>query len=254
MSNLSEKLYISTIAENAAELARVHGLGLEVAEFTTAYNMDIDFEKWDALVCEKMRGISRFAFHAPYSELCPAAIDPLVVEIAKKRYAQAHALMCGYGINAMIVHSGFVPMLYHESWFEEKSVAFWKEFMSDKPADFRLYLENTLEPSPGMLCAIVNAVDDKRFRLCLDIGHAAYMGVSTPIETWVELALPYLGHAHIHNNYGERDSHNALDDGRIDVRPVIERILETDPNVTFTIESIDAEASVKWLMRSELLS
>ena len=253
MRNLSEKLYISTIADNAAQLAHEYGLGLEVAEFCTAYNMDIDFEKWDALVKEKMRGISRFTFHAPFNELCPAALDPLIVGIAKKRYAQAHALMCGYGIKAMIAHSGFVPMLYHESWFKEKSVVFWKEFMSDKPADFRLYLENMLEPSPGMLCDIVNAVNDKRFRLCLDIGHAAYMGAGTPIKTWVEHTLPYLGHVHIHNNYCERDSHNALDDGRIDVRSVIRRILETVPNVTFTIESIDAKASVKWLKGSELL-
>ena len=253
MRNLSEKLYISTIADNAAELAHEYGLGLEIAEFCTAYNMDIDFEKWDALVHEKMHGISRFTFHAPYNELCPAALDPLIVDVTKKRYAQAYTLMCGYGIKAMIVHSGFVPALYHESWFEEKSVMFWKEFISDKPADFRLYLENMLEPSPRMLCDIVKAVNDKRFRLCLDIGHAAYMGASTPIETWVERTLPYLRHVHIHNNYGEYDSHNVPDDGKIDVRSIIQRILETVTNVTFTIESIDAKASMKWLKESGLL-
>ena len=39
-----EKLYISTIAEDDAELAQKYGLGLEIAEYCTAWNMDEFFD------------------------------------------------------------------------------------------------------------------------------------------------------------------------------------------------------------------
>ena len=38
-----KKFYLSTIAPDAAPLAREHGLGLEIAEFCTAWNMDEKF-------------------------------------------------------------------------------------------------------------------------------------------------------------------------------------------------------------------
>ena len=253
MIDLAGKLYISTIADDAAGLALEYGLGLEITEFCTAYNMDVDFEKWDGIVRRKMRGIGRFTFHAPYNELCPAAIDPLVADVARTRYRQAYVLMRGYGINAMVAHAGFLPVLYHESWFVEKSAVFWKEFLSDKPADFRLYLENMLEPSPDMLCDIIGAVDDERFKLCLDIGHAANSGIDASIEKWIGRTLPYLGHVHLNNNHGDYDSHNALGDGNIDVRSAIRRIAGAAPDVTFTLESAAAGSSIDWLRANSFL-
>ena len=39
-----DQLFLSTIAPDAAEEARRHGLGLEIAEYCTAWNMDEQFE------------------------------------------------------------------------------------------------------------------------------------------------------------------------------------------------------------------
>ena len=50
MKDLRERLYISTTAEDAPALAREHGLGLEIADFCTAYNMDVLFAEKDAAV------------------------------------------------------------------------------------------------------------------------------------------------------------------------------------------------------------
>ena len=215
--------------------------------------MDAGFEEHDARVRNEMQGAGRFIFHAPFNELCPAAIDPLIVEVAKKRYAQAYSLMQGYGIDSMIAHSGFVPTIYFEEWFKEKSVKFWQEFLSDKPGSFRVYLENVLESSPGMLCDIANAVGDERFRLCLDIGHAALMGPDIQVSEWALRMQPFLGHVHLHNNFGSRDTHNALGDGSIDVAAAIRAIAEAAPDVTFTIEASDGASSVEWLKSNGLL-
>jgi len=251
--SLSGKLYISTIADDAAELARKHGLGIEIAEYCTALNMDTGFSRSDARVRNEMRGVERFIFHAPFNELCPAAIDPLIVEIAKKRYAQAYGLMRGYGINKLIVHSGFVPMIYFEDWFIEKSVDFWREFLADKPDGFRLYLENVLESAPRVLADIAAAINDERFQLCLDIGHSAILESDIPITDWAKQMLPFLGHVHLHNNCGKRDTHNALGDGIIDVAAVIRAIMDSAPDVTFTIETSDGMSSIEWLKANVFL-
>ena len=238
---------MSTIASDAAEVAEERGFGLEITEFCTALNMDTDFEKWDAQVRAEISGVERVAFHAPFNELCPAAIDPLIVEVAKKRYGQAYALMSGYGIDNMIVHSGFVPTVYYEDWFAANSVLFWREFLSDKPGGFCVFIENVLEGSPDMLVDIADAVGDDRFRLCLDIGHAAFMGAGVPVLDWVERMAPFLGHVHLHNNYGNADLHNALGDGGVDVAAVIRAVTGAAPDVTFTVESSRVRPSVDWL-------
>ena len=128
MIDISGRLYISTVEDAAAELAREYGLGLEIAEFCTAFNMDTDFETWDDLVKRQMRGVSRFLFHAPFNELCPAAVDSMIAGVAKKRYAQAAALMNSYGINAMVVHSGFMSVLYHETGSRKNRLSFGNGF------------------------------------------------------------------------------------------------------------------------------
>jgi len=253
MIDTAEKLYISTIADDAAELARKFGLGLEIADFCTALNMDTDFDERDTQIRCKINGVGRLILHAPFNELYPSAIDPLIVEVAKKRYAQAYGLMHGYGIGRMVAHSGFLPLIYFEEWFVDKSIKFWREFLSDKPDGFRLYLENVLESSPEMLCRIAADVDDERFRLCLDTGHAVYTGCDTPINEWVERMLPFLGHVHLHSNDGKRDSHNAPGDGIIDAAAVISRITEAAPDVTFAIEARDGKTSVEWLISNGFL-
>jgi len=215
--------------------------------------MDVGFAQIDARVRDEMRGVGRFIFHAPFNELCPAAIDPLIVEVANRRYAQAYDLMCGYGIDKMVVHSGFVPMIYFDVWFKEKSIRFWQDFLSDKPDGFRIYLENVLESTPGMLCDIAAKVGDDRFRLCLDIGHVAHIVSDIPVTYWVKRMLPFLGHVHLHNNHGKRDTHNALGDGNTDIAAVIRMITESAPDATFTIESSDGRACVEWMKSNGFL-
>ena len=38
------KLYLSTIDPEAADIAEAYGIGLELAEYCTAWNMDDEFE------------------------------------------------------------------------------------------------------------------------------------------------------------------------------------------------------------------
>lgn len=242
------RLFLSTVADDAVSTAKEFGLGLELAEFCTASNMDTDFEYWDAIVREKMAGTDRFILHAAFNELCPAAIDPLVYEIAQRRYEQSYALARNYGIKQIVAHSGYVPFVYFKEYFTERSVTFWKRFLSDKPADLFLVLENVLEDTPDMLIDIVKGVNDPRFKLCLDVGHANITKNGVTMDEWTAAVVPYLGHVHLHNNRGWPDAHAALGDGDIDIERLLCIILEGQPMVTLTIEARECKKSVDWLI------
>ena len=49
-----EKLYLSTIASDAVRVAGEYGIGLEIAEYCTAWNMDEKFSSVDGVVKKKL--------------------------------------------------------------------------------------------------------------------------------------------------------------------------------------------------------
>jgi len=245
--------YVSTIAEDASEIAREYGLGLEIAEFCTPYNMDEDFTYWDTLVRKNIQGIAATTLHAPFSELCGAAIDPLVRDVTLHRFEQAYDLALTYGAGRMVVHSGFMPMLYNAGWFTEHLVAFWKGFLQDKDTNCVIVLENVFESEPTMLVDIVQEVNDPRFRLCLDLGHANSSGRTTPLSTWIDAFGPWLSHVHVHNNHGDYDSHLDPGDGSIDMRSVLPQLRGLHGDITFTLECPKAKRAIDWLKQQGLL-
>jgi sugar phosphate isomerase/epimerase len=247
--NIINRLYVSTIAKDAAETAEAYHLGLELTEFCTAANMDECFNVWDEKAREKMKSGGRYILHAPFNELFPAAIDPLVLNITKKRYKQAFDLARSYHIDRMVAHSGYVPFVYFKEYFVWRSVEFWKEYLSDKPAGFHILLENVLEDSPDELISIVRGVNDPRFRLCLDMGHANIARQGITIEDWTKASIPYLGHVHVHNNNGWPDSHGAPDNGEMDMEALLRLIINGAPEATLTLEIRDTcRSSVEWMI------
>ena len=142
-----DQLFLSTIAPDAAEEARRHGLGLEIAEYCTAWNMDEQFETTHAAVTEELTGVGRRLLHAPFSELFPCAVDPKARELAALRYRQAIALARRYDARKIIIHGGFNERLYYPCWYTEQSIVFWKDFLKEDPG-VDIVLENVLEEQP----------------------------------------------------------------------------------------------------------
>ena len=239
------KFYISTIAPDGAEAAREHGLGLEIAEYCTAWNMDDRFPETDAAVREKLEGIPSNVFHAPFNELFPCAIDPKARALAAERYRQAMALAIQYGAEKIVIHGGYSSRIYYPVWYVEQSVEFWKAFLKDAPG-VPIVLENVLEETPDMLLDIVKGVDNPQLKLCLDVGHVnAYSKI--PAMDWLTQWAPYLSHFHIHNNDGSWDSHCALNQGTIPMKALLKKAMALCPDATFTLEVLEAKPSVNWL-------
>ena len=246
-----ENIYLSTIADDASEIAQKYGLGIEIAEYCTAWNMDDAFTATDASVQVKLDGIERKVLHAPFNELFPCAIDRKARALAAERYRQAIELAKRYGSTKVIIHGGYNPWIYYPVWYVEQSIRFWKEFLKEDPG-VEIVLENVLETEPQWLLDIAKGVDDPRLKLCLDIGHVnAYSKI--PLMDWLESWAPYLSHFHIHNNDGSRDQHNALNDGTIPMKDFLLRAEELCPNATFTFELMKDEPSIKWLAENGLI-
>lgn len=246
-----KKLYISTTAPDASRMARQYGLGIEIAEYCTAWNMDEKYHEVHPRVVEAISSVERCTLHAPYNELFPCAIDPRARELAAFRYRQAVALAKQYGATKVIIHGGYHPKIYYPVWYVEKSIAFWREFLEDDPG-VELVLENVLEEEPGMLLDIVSGVDHPGLRLCLDVGHVnAY--ASIPVLDWVERWAPWLSHFHIHNNDGSWDTHSPLDWGTIPMKQLLKQAATLCPEATFTLELMECESSIRWLLENELI-
>lgn len=240
-----KQIYLSTIAADSDTIARQNGLGLEIAEYCTAYNMDEHFAGTDASVRGKLEGIQNRILHAPFNELFPCAIDPLARKLAAHRYRQAIALAKAYGAEKLVIHGGYNPKIYYPCWYTEQSILFWKEFLTEDPG-LIICLENVLEETPDLLLEIVKGVDDPRLRICLDVGHVnTYSPV--PVSDWLNEFAPWISHFHLHNNSGEYDAHNSLYDGTIDMAWLLKEADQLCPEATYTLEVMEAAPSVHWL-------
>ncbi|MGM9605693.1 MAG: sugar phosphate isomerase/epimerase family protein [Faecousia sp.] len=245
----SDQLYLSTIDPKAGSLARKYGLGVEIAAYCTAVNMDDRFEETHRLLEEQLLGVPRRLFHGPFNELFPCAIDPLARKLADFRFGQALALSERYGAKKLILHGGFCPKLYFPCWYVEQSVVFWRQFLEGHPGDYEICLENVLEEEPELLRSIVSQVDDPRLRLCLDVGHVnAYSSV--PAGDWIACWGAYLSHAHLHNNDGTADTHSALNRGTLPMGALISALPE---NATATLELPEIGENISWLTENALL-
>lgn len=242
----TDQLYLSTIDPQAPVLAKTYGLGLEIAEFCTAWNMDEQLNETTRALAPRLEGISRRIVHGPFNELFPCAIDPLARRLAAYRFRQAAKLAVDYGAGKLVIHGGYNPRIYYPQWYTEQSVLFWREFLREDPG-VTIVLENVLEEEPSMLLDIVRQVDHPQLGLCLDVGH---VNVYSPIDAaeWIQRWSPWLKHFHVHNNDGTWDTHSPLDRGTLPIRALLDQADRLCPNASITLELPDGEGSLQWLL------
>lgn len=243
--SLKDKLYLSGMDGQAAALARRWGAGYEITAF--CYAPMLDTPETARQVRRDMEGVDRFWFHAPFAELTPCAIDPLVRQVAEKRLLQAAGQAADLGVTRMVCHGGFIPHVYYPEWYVEQSVLFWRALLDKLPENMTVALENVMEPSPETLVQIASGVDDPRLGLCLDVGHANTCVSDTPPLEWITPMAPWLRHVHLHSNVGDTDLHRALGEGSIPMEAVLDAVLRAAPEATFTIENQDCRPSLIWL-------
>ena len=254
---MERKIFLATFSDDALKVIKKYDIGIEFNQFCISQTLDEDkIDRTIAAMQKEMKecGISdeRGAIvHGPFTELCPQSIDPLFVDLAMKRFEQAYEGCRRLGLKRLVVHSGFIPLIYFPVWHVKQSVKFWSRFMEDKPEDFTIYIENVLDSEPESLTEIVSQIDDPRVKLCLDVGHANV--VTEPeysVTDWIRIMGPRLGYFHLHNNDGSSDQHRPLTSGSLNMKEILAAIDDyCDPSATLTIESRECDESVVWLLK-----
>lgn len=258
---MKNKLFIATFSEGALKVAKDFGVGLEINHICISEELDPSNRR--NLLAQIRKDIaaagvsdpSGLFLHGPFTEIHPAAIDYRARQMGMERLNEAYEVAAALGINRMVVHTGWIPFIYFKSWQAEKGAEFWQKFMSDKPSDFHIYVENVLDDEPYMLLDMMKRIDNPSIKLCLDTGHAnATTSPELPVEKWIEVLGSHIGHFHLHNNDGTGDSHSPFDCGSMDMNSIFSAINKfCDDDVTLTIEARDARACLCWLDKNNYL-
>lgn len=240
-------IFVASVASDCREAAKRWGLGVESDRFCTAAEMD----EPDALAREEgfLTGVPRRIVHGPFNELSTAAIEPRVTEITRARFLQACGLAKRLGAEKLVLHTGYIPLIYYPEWYIGRSVAFWRDFLDKHPDAPPIVLENVLESDPRVPLEIVRQVNDPRLRLCLDVGHTNAQERALPAGEWVRRTAPWISHVHLHNNDGTWDTHSPLFAGTLPMEAILSLLEEQAPAATWTLETREAESSCRFLAR-----
>ena len=166
-------------------LCKNNGLGIEVQGF---YNPNlIDTRESEELLLQYKKVLQDFKYgrslHAPFWDLNLGTKNPMVKEATMKAFNYAYKVAKELGCTEIVVHNGFVPNTsFYEGW-ARNAVAFWNEFFSDKDNSITMMVENQCEEDSTVLKMEIDAVNDPRLKVCLDIGHA-HANSNMSVEEW----------------------------------------------------------------------
>ena len=254
-----DRIFIATFSKGATKVAAKYGFGLELNDLCISSNLERDMRE---TVVNRMKNeledaqaIGRRNFmHGPFTELTPAAIDPRAIDLMLMRYRDTLDICVEMEIKDLVLHDGYIPLIYQKNWHKKKAVSFWKEFESEIPDGTKVYIENVFDDEPYLLMETLDEVGSDKYRICLDVGHANAMSSAEAsgggVSHWIKEMGQMIGHFHLHNNDGTSDMHDDLDKGSMDYLEILEAIDKyCRPDVTMTVESREAEPSCELLFK-----
>lgn len=237
------RFYVSQLVETEKILPilRKYDVGLEVVQFANPYILDNRYEIMDIYKkeLEDLYGKTDLIIHGPYADLCPASRDHEIKRITMLRMEQAYEVANSLGAKKILYHNGYTPRTYTYIEWKENAYRFWNEFLKGKD-NSNIVIENVLEEDYELLDDLMVRINKDNFSVCMDIGHInAYSKLD--VGQWIN-ALGYkLNHIHLHNNYGDRDSHYGIDKGSMDVIKILKKLKEINDDISISLEITDLE-------------
>ena len=191
--------------EKVLTLCLKNKLGIEVQGF---YNPNlVDNEETETILSNYKTQLNGFksgkSLHAPFWDLNLGSKTKVVRDATMKIYNWAYNIAKQLGCTEIVVHNGFVPNTsYYQGW-TRNATEFWKEFFADKDDSITMMIENQCEESCEVLKMEIDAVNDPRLKICLDIGHA-HANSNKSVEDWIVSLEDRIGYVHMHNNHGKQ--------------------------------------------------
>lgn len=245
---MKDRLYLNTHNPNAAAVAKKFGFGIELDDYAY-FNANIDLDEGKTLFdrCVGLiQGCNKLIFHGAILgtdlKMLAEASTSDIIALYNQSFATAEAL----GINHIVFHSDYIPGHSNRREWLHRSIALWQEYMSDKPENLYIYIENFVDNDPYIMAELCEKINDKRVMLCLDTGHAC-SNSNVDVADWISILGSFIGHTHIHNNDGNWDYHWPLGKGILDMEQILHLLEAKTLNTTYTIEA-DYSLSLEWLL------
>jgi len=223
------------------ELIRRRRYDLEI--YFSAAVLD-QVEKHDlAVMLDQLDWNPRLTLHAPFMDLNPGAVDPMVRSVTQVRFRQLLNAAAILKPRAAVFHAAYDRWRYggrKDIWLEH-SVGTWKKVMdAAAKIGLRVAVENVFDEEPDALQMLIAKIDNPDFGFCFDTGHFNLFS-SVPMEAWFEALGRHLIEVHLHDNDGKSDAHWAVGRGKIDFGRFFAFMHATSPEPVYTIEAHDKD-------------
>jgi len=151
----------------------------------------------------------KVTFHAPFMDLRPGALDDAIQKTSLDRIKQAFELAQYFHPLKIVCHPSFDTRYYvncDDLWLEN-SVNFWRQLIPIAgDAGSMIALENVYEKDPTIMRRLLETLASDHVCFCFDTGHFNVFA-RAPLETWMAEMGRYIGHLHLHDNFGKFDDH-----------------------------------------------
>ena len=236
-------LISSTISKDlrkSVEIAKDLKLGIELSRIPNVISNKRPFED----VLREMKDIfGRFegikSVHGLFFDLSIASIDDDIKEISIKRYLQSLEVAKEIGAKTIVYHTGCEATIKHRKFqqaYNDDSINFWKNYIQTyENAKITAVQENVSENTYEPILKIINSVNSPYLQASLDTGHVNVHSDNKVVQ-WIEGYGHTLKHMHIHNNYGDDDSHLSLLKGTLDFDEIFDKIKEQNINPVLVLE------------------
>jgi sugar phosphate isomerase/epimerase len=189
--------------------------------------------------------------HAPFMDLNPGSVEPLLREATLHRFRQVLDVAAVVRPRVIVFHPGYDRWRYggmQEAWLRHTIDAFLMVLERTEGIGCTVAVENIFEEEPSTLRVLLEALDAPRLRHCFDVGHWNLFH-RVDMETWFAELGHHIAHVHVHDNCGTKDDHAPIGEGNIDFDLYFRLMKEYAPDATYTIEAHDRAAVDRALAR-----
>ena len=184
--------------------------------------------------------------HAPFMDLRPGALDPIIRRATTDRLRQLFDLAPAFRPRSIVCHPSFDERYYvsTEALWLENSIASWRPFLvMAEQMDTRIALENVYETDPRLLKELLCALRSPRVCFCFDTGHFNAFA-KAPLADWIDQLGPLTGQLHLHDNCGATDEHLPPGEGTFPFGELLKKLRDMGRRPILTLEA-HSEANLR---------
>ncbi len=181
--------------------------------------------------------------HAPFVDINPGAMDPMVRSVTQMRFRQLLDAAAILKPRAAVFHAAYDKWRYSgrkDIWLEN-SVETWRKVVdSASRIGMRVAVENVFDEDPDALGMLIEKIGSRDFGFCFDTGHMNLFS-AVSMEQWFGVLGKNIIEVHLHDNDGTEDSHWALGRGGVDFQEFFRLLRKHQPHPIYTIEAHDKD-------------